>query len=118
MSAADLIPIIAPELVGHAELAGAITLADGQIGINVGGTQRDTLVAYLAAHILTLASRASATGAASGEITSIREGALAMTFSTGGAAGPSSTLAATSYGAEYLRIARAYVFAPGTRAAC
>jgi len=114
MSAVDLIPVIAPDLAADPQLSGAIAIADGQIGPLIGGSQRDTLVAYLAAHILTLAKRSASTGAASGEITSLREGGLAMTFSTGGSSG-STTLATTAFGAEFARLSRGYIFAPGTR---
>ena len=95
MSASDLIPIIAPELVGNPNLSGAIDLASSQVAAS--HCQHDAAVAYLAAHILTVAGR----DGSSGTLDSESEGSLSRSFSS---ATPTSSLDATSYGQEFQRL--------------
>ena len=102
---AEILPVIAPELTG--DRSAVIVLADMQIAPGLCGDKRPLLVAYLAAHIATLAER----GGASGGVASMTEGSLAVSF--GGAM--KDGLGATSYGQEYDRLSRACVFAAGTR---
>lgn len=97
MAAVDLIPIVAPELVANANLAGAITIAEGQIA--AGHCQRELAVAYLAAHILTMSKRAGSAGT----VTSKTEGSLSIGY---GAQSVMGALGATSYGQELSRINR------------
>ena len=97
MAAVDLIPVIAPELVGNANLAGAITLADGQIAAD--HCYRDAAVANLAAHILTLAKR----GGSAGAVTSKAEGSLSIGY---GAQAVMGALGTTAYGQELTRLNR------------
>jgi hypothetical protein len=94
MPPVDLIPVIAPELVGNAMLAGALTLATGQV--SPGHCYRDQVIAYLAAHTLTLAARRGSGGA----ITSEAEGALSRSYG----ATRTDGLAATAYGQEVARL--------------
>lgn len=93
---ADLISIIAPELVGNPNLTGAIDMAEGQVA--AGHCKRSEAVAYLAAHILTVAGR----GGTGGAVTSETEGSLSRGY---GATGTAS-LDSTSYGNEVQRLNR------------
>jgi hypothetical protein len=103
---AQILPVIAPELVG--DQSAVIAIAEMQIAPGLCGDKRPLLVAYMAAHIATLAKRSGASGA----VSSMAEGALNVSF--GGTM--RDGLHATSYGAEYDRLSRACVFAAGTRA--
>jgi hypothetical protein len=106
LTPAQILPTIAPELTG--DRSAVIALAEMQIKPGLCGEKRPVLVAYLAAHIATIAGRSGASGGVSG----MTEGALSVQF--GGAS--KDGLNATSYGAEYDRLSRACVFAAGTRA--
>lgn len=94
---ADLIPIIAPELVGNCNLYGAIEMAEDQIA--AGHCKRTQAVAYLAAHILTIAGR----GGTGGAVTSETEGSLSRGYAVTGAG---TRLDSTSYGIEFQRLNR------------
>ena len=94
MPAADLIPIIAPELAGNANLPGAVEIASAQVSAS--HCYRDVVIANLAAHILTLAGR----GGSGGAVASETEGSLSRSFSVSRTDG----LAATSYGQEVERL--------------
>lgn len=109
MTPADLIPTIAPEFA-DVDTSAAIDVADMQIGPNLCGDKRPLLVAYLAAHILTIAGREGR----SGGVSSLSEGGLSVAFGRVNPMGDSN-LETTSYGAEYLRLSRGCVFAPRTR---
>lgn len=100
MEADVILQTIAPEVCG-ATAVGAIAVADLQIAPGLCGDRRPMLVAYLAAHILTLTSRAGA----SGPVTSQSEGGLSESFGT--VAGSRNNLTSTSYGAEFERLSRA-----------
>lgn len=106
LTPAQILPTIAPELVG--DQSAVIAIAEMQIAPGLCGDKRPLLVAYMAAHIATLAKRSGA----SGGVSSMAEGALNVSF--GGTM--KDGLHATSYGAEYDRLSRACVFAAGTRA--
>jgi hypothetical protein len=105
---ADILPIIAPE-IDAAKYSGGIEVAEMQIAAGLCGDKRPMLVAYLAAHILTLSGRAGVSGA----VTAQSEGGLSESY--GQVMGGRDALASTSYGAEYDRMSRACVFAPRTR---
>ena len=96
MPAADLIPVIAPELEGNAQLSGAIEIASAQVAAS--HCYRDVVIANLAAHILTLAGR----GGSGGAVASESEGSLSRSFS----APRTDGMAATSYGQEVERLNR------------
>ena len=104
----ELIPVIAAEFACK-DATQAIQLAEMQIAPNLCGDRRPLLVAYLAAHIMSLAQR---TGGAGGQVTSLSEGALSMGF---GSTGIMGSLSQTSYGIEYDRISRGCIFAARTR---
>lgn len=97
MAAADLIPVIAPELVSAPTLAGALAMAEDQIAAD--HCQREQAVAYMAAHILTIAMR-NGTG---GAVTSETEGSLSRGY---GVSGSATRLDSTSYGSEVQRLNR------------
>ncbi len=108
---ATLLPVIAPEFAG-VDLPAAIEVADMQIAPGLCGDKRPLLVAYLAAHILTIGKRKGTAGG----VSSVKEGNLAISYSgASGSAGDS--LGATSYGAEYDRLSRGCAFAARTRVA-
>lgn len=96
MAAADLIPVIAPELVGNAQLAAAIEMAGAQVSSS--HCYRDVVIANMAAHILTVGGR----GGSGGAITSETEGGLSRSYG----AAKTDGLAATSYGQEVERLNR------------
>lgn len=102
---ADIIPVIAPELVG--DMSDFIAIAEMQVAPGLCGDMRPVLVAYLAAHTATLGQR----GGNAGGVSSRKEGQVSVGF-----AGAGAGLHATSYGMEFERMARACVFSAGTRA--
>jgi len=104
--AAALFDSIAPELASEASKTDWIDLADSQTG-KVYGAQREYAVALLAAHTGTVAQREGMSGA----VNSRKEGQLSV-----GLSGPQTNdeLAATSYGAELLRLRRQMVFSART----
>lgn len=106
-----ILPVIASEFAAT-DATDAIALAELQIAPGLCGDRRPMLVAYLAAHILTIAARA---GGASGVVSSVKEGQLSINY--GGASGASSSpgLGSTSYGQEYDRMSRACAFSVRTR---
>jgi hypothetical protein len=106
LTPAQILPTIAPELVG--DQSAVIAIAEMQIAPGLCGDKRPLLVAYLAAHIATLAAR----GGVSGGVSAMTEGSLSVSF--GGSM--KDGLGATAYGQEYDRLSRACVFAAGTRA--
>lgn len=106
MEPATLLATIAPEFA-TVDATGAIGVAELQIAAGLCGDQRPLLVAYLAAHILTVAGRAGA----GGSVASLKEGQLSINYTT--SAG--GTLQSTSYGSEYDRLSRACIFTPRTR---
>ncbi|MFC3227336.1 DUF4054 domain-containing protein [Marinibaculum pumilum] len=112
MAPENILPIVAPELADTDpyRIAGAVELAGGQVG-QVFGAKRDTAIAYLAAHMLTIAKR----DGAGGVVTSQREGDLAVSFGAVGGVVGMTELHTTSYGQEFVRLRRATVFGPRTR---
>ena len=113
MAVADILVVIAKEFsdLPEAEIQGAIDVADRQIAPNLCGDNRPTLVAYLAAHVLTIANKA---GGATGDVASISEGHKSITYSNS-TAEVRSSLSKTSYGQEYSRLSRLCVFSARTR---
>ena len=95
---AELIAIIAPELVGNANLAAAIAYAETVIPAD--HCRRDAAVANMAAHMLTLGIRG---GGISGAVSSVKEGDLAVSY---GASSSTDALSQTSYGMELSRLNR------------
>ncbi len=110
MTAQEILAAIAPEFASI-DPSGALTIADKQIAPNLGGDQRPMLIAYLAAHILTIANKHNG---ATGAMSSISEGNVTATYITAGSKVKSSGLSTTSYGQEYDRLSRACVFAAVT----
>ena len=94
MSVLGKLNLIAPEFSTLANLQDYINLAEEQVSAKM--CKRELAVAYLAAHIISMANR----GGAAGAIASESEGGLSRSF------GPldNNLLASTSYGQEYLRL--------------
>lgn len=113
MTVVEILRLIAKEFgdIAQQELDDVIALADMQISKTLCGDNRNTLVAYLAAHILTIANRA---GGATGDIASISEGHKSITYSNS-TADVRTSLSKTSYGQEFDRLSKACVFAVRTR---
>ena len=109
-TAAELLPVIAPEFAG--DQSAAIAVAEMQVGVGFCGDKRPLLVAYLAAHILTLGKRSGGAGRAAGSVTNMTEGKLSIGF---GGSGMIGSLGQTSYGTEYDRISRGCTFTARTR---
>lgn len=107
MTPDQILPVIAPEL-GCVDADDAIAIAEMQIADGLCGDKRPLLVAYLAAHILTIGKR----GGAAGAVTGLKEGQLSINY---GSTGIMGSLGQTGYGAEYDRLSRACVFAARTR---
>lgn len=101
-----ILPVIAPEFDG-VDASDVLDIADMQIGAGLCGDKRPMLVAYLAAHILTISKRAGV----SGGVSALSEGQLSINYG-----GSSEGLHATSYGAEYDRLSKGCTFAARTRA--
>jgi hypothetical protein len=108
---AELLVIIAPEFK-DIDYSGAITVAEMQIAPNLCGDMRPLLVAYLAAHVLTIANP---TGGSSANIASITEGNTSIKYENMQAVIQTTGLSDTTYGREYDRLSRGCVFAARTR---
>lgn len=113
ISVDDKLTAIAPEMcsVSVERRQVIIDMASGQVG-TVFGDNRDLAIAYLAAHMLTMADRAGN----SGPVSSVKEGDLAISY-----AAPqkgAESYAQTSYGAEFVRLRSQHVFGPRTRKMC
>ena len=110
MTIAQIIEDIAPELasVDTDRRDRIIALAENQVSAKVFGDLYETAVAYLAAHMLTVAGRQGNAGA----IGSISEGQLSIGYQAGQNV---SGLMATSYGQEFARLRRQRVVGPRTR---
>lgn len=108
MSINNILLDIAPELedIEEAHRLRIIDIASNQV--NFGSKPiKDLATAYLAAHMLTISKRSGN----SGPISSEKEGDLSRNF--GGAVG-SGYYNSTSYGLEFKRLARAFIFGPRT----
>lgn len=110
MTVEEILAIIAPDLAGY-DSAGAIAIAEMEIAPNLCGDKRPLLVAYLAAHIITIGNRANG---ATGSIKSVTEGRTSITYGTSQLDTPSSGLSDTSYGREYDRLRRGCIVAVTT----
>lgn len=106
----EILAIIAPELADY-DSAGAIAIAELEIAPGLCGKKRPLLVAYLAAHIITIGNRANG---ATGGIRSVTEGKTSITYGSSQLDTPSSGLSDTSYGREYDRLRRGCVVAVTT----
>lgn len=95
MSAADLIPLVAPEFTDNANLIPTIDLATSQV--DPAHCQFDAVVANLAAHILTMANRKGVGGFVAGKT----EGSLSISM---GSPSITGNLSSTSYGQEVQRL--------------
>jgi|AntDeeMinimDraft_5_1070356.scaffolds.fasta_scaffold27671_2 hypothetical protein len=104
----ELLAALAPELdnVDASIKAVHIDLAESQTG-TVFKAARNHAVALLAAHTLTMTTRKGA----SGSVASLKEGQLSVGFS---ASANTDELAATSYGAELIRLRRSYIMGART----
>lgn len=96
----EALAIIAPQFAAIPQAAGAIALASEQV-------RQDhcfytSVVANLAAHMLTVASQLGTAGA----VTSKREGDLAITFAAPATGTGANGLAGTAYGQEVDRLNR------------
>src|SRR5690606_14584612 len=111
MTAEEILAIIAPEFA-EIDASGAISVAEMQIASSLGGTKRPMLVAYLAAHILTIGGRP---GGATGDIESLTEGRVSVKYTNKNSKITSSGLSSTSYGRDFDRLSRAYIFSARTR---
>lgn len=107
---AELLTALAPELdnVDASIKTVHIDLAEGQTG-KVFKDARNHAVALLAAHTLTVTTRKGT----SGGVSSLKEGGLSVGF---GRVNPMGTeqLETTSYGAELIRLRRAYIMGART----
>ena len=112
MSIAEKLVTIAPEFAEVA-IADMITLADLQIANNLCNNveKRELIVAYLAAHMLTIANRKLG---AAGDVQSMSEGRLSIAY-TNGTSDIKTGLSNTSYGKECDRLAKSCVFPAMTR---
>lgn len=105
-TAEEILDAIAPELASAPNKALHLELAEDQTG-KVFGSQRNHAVALLAAHTLTVAKR----GGSSGQVSSLNEGQLSVSFSGKSDMGQLGT---TSYGDELMRLRRQNIMAART----
>jgi hypothetical protein len=105
----ELLAALAPELdnVDASIKAVHIDLAESQTG-TVFKAARNHAVALLAAHTLTMTTRKGTSGSS---VASLKEGQLSVGFS---ASANTDELAATSYGAELIRLRRSYIMGART----
>lgn len=113
MTVAQILVLIAKEFedLPANEVDAVIALADMQVAKGLCGQNRNTLVAYLTAHMLTIAGKA---GGATGDVESITEGHKSITYSNS-TADVRTSLSRTSYGQEFDRLAKSCVFSARTR---
>ena len=90
-------------------LNGHLTLASELVSEHIKQPLRDELIVYLAAHKIDQSLKRKG---ASGQVTSVREGNLAITYSTSNA---ESEYDFSSYGRTYKQLVREYIIAPITR---
>lgn len=113
MSAADVLVLVAPQFTGDSRITAACNLAvarmTGLLDAVAPGSQ-ESAVAYMAAHLLTLADRGSASGTSGlglvGPVTSVSTGDLSVSggLSLGNIPIGMASLASTSYGLALLEI--------------
>jgi len=111
MSAKTLFVTVAEEYKDDPSVDSFIAIAEMQIGVNFGGDARQLLVAYLAAHLLTLAKRKYG---ATGDIATIKEGALGLGY-VNNSTKTRNGLSNTSYGQLFNFISRGFTFGATTR---
>jgi hypothetical protein len=102
----EWIAIVAKEFADSDLLDGAIEAAELLIAPDLCGDRRSLLVAYLAAHLLTISL---AYDGAIGAISSYKEGDVAITYNNGKSGIDSSDYNTTSYGRMYNQIASSCV---------
>jgi len=73
---------------------------------------RPQMVANLAAHMITVATRS---GGAVGDLESVKEGGAAIKYASSSYTSSIPGLSSTSYGQEYERLIRGCIFTPRTR---
>ncbi len=111
-SPSEILSAVAPKFdsVDGARLSTVLGLATSQVG-SVFGTQRNTAIAYLAAHMLEIGNAASGSG---GIITEETEGGLSRSYS-GNANTKPTAYDRTVYGQEFVRIRKQCVMGARTR---
>lgn len=102
MAIEDLIPILAPAFVDDPRMPAAIALADTQVAPD--HCYHDQVVVLTAAHFLTVADRGAEYGGVGGNVVSMSEGGLSLSFGNNGAL--AGSLGSTSYGTEIDRLNR------------
>ena len=109
MAIDGILQCIAPETAALTpeKRASLIEIATLQIPSTCRRNVRDLAIAYLAAHISSIASR----GGAAMSVVSEREGDLSRSYGSSSSGGMEST----SYGQEFIRITRSCTFLPLTR---
>ena len=107
MAIKDTLFIIAPEFenIPNEKIDAVIAIAENQVSTKF--CDRNTAIAYLAAHILTVSGRRGVGGVVASE----REGDLARSFTAIG----SHPLDSTAYGLEYRRLVRQCFLLPRNR---
>lgn len=91
-----LLPILAPDFVGDPRIIGAVAMAETEVAPD--HCFHDRVVVLMAAHMLAIGDGG---GTGSGQVTSKREGGLAITYGEGSSKDP---LDMTSYGREAKRL--------------
>lgn len=97
---AELLPAIAPEIDATSPQALALlAIAEAEVGFHLESPLRETLVAYKAAHIITMSNR----GGAGGAVNALREGELTIAYDNGVS---TDDLSLTAYGKRFKELAR------------
>jgi len=106
MSTADTIALIAPEFSGDTRIDGMIDIAvdTGIVGVEPYGDRYGVAIAYLTAHMLTIADQgASSGGGSAGPIASKKAGDLAISYGSRDVSSQEA-LAETTYGRALIDI--------------
>lgn len=118
MAVIDTLYSIAPEFADTTlypveRVNAIIDIVNRQVAIGLcgGGEKRDDLLAYLAAHTLSIGSRSFG---ATGEIASVSEGQLAITYNNKGKESTGG-LSTTVWGQRYQALVRGCSIVPRTR---
>lgn len=103
-TSAELLPSIAPELdASSAQVVALLALAELEVGASICPDLRPYIVAYLAAHNVTMANRAGNAGS----VANVREGQLSVSYENGGAMAAGQIIDPydqTTYGQKYKQL--------------
>lgn len=106
VTASEILSAIAPQFDDASGRQTLLDLSESRTSSTFFGTNRPEAVAYRAAHMLDMATNATALSGSSGPMTSKKEGDLSVSFGTTQDTGDSAYLSQTAYGRMLLDLMR------------